>query len=216
MNNDPHVENIRFEPNSKPYLFKRIISDGFDTVLIFLLFMIISALVLSSPLAGIYNEHYENCKKVVESAKEEFGDDNQAIAESLQNNAYYLDERFAANLHSYILKILAGFIAEAAVLLAFPMLSKKRQTPGKKLTRIMPFCEKKQTRAPRRSILRRFLFIFIIDSVFLYLYTGILTFILVPVIRLTEMLLNKKNKTICDAVSGIMIIEELSYDGIDK
>ena len=32
----------------------------------------------------------------------------------------------------------------------------------------------------------------------------------------TKMFLNSKNKTICDALTGIMIIEKLSYDGIDK
>ena len=216
MNEGNIDEKIELEPNSKPYLIKRIISDGFDTAVVFLLFMVISALIFSTPLANVYNEHYENCKSTVESAKEEFGDDNAAITESLQKNAYYLDERFAANLHSYLLKLLAGALAEAAVLLVFPLISKFRATPGKLLTGIMPFCEKKQTKATGRLILRRFVFIFIIDSAFLYLYTGILTFLLVPVIRLIEMLLNKKNKTLCDAISGIMIIERLSYDGIDK
>ena len=59
-----------------------------------------------------------------------------------------------------------------------------------------------------------YLFIFLIDSLGLYLFTGILTFLMVPVVRLMEMLLNKKNKTICDFVTGIMVIEKLSYNGI--
>ncbi len=45
--------------------------------------------------------------------------------------------------------------------------------------------------------------------------TGTLTFLLVAVIRLTEMLLNRKNKTLCDFLTGIMIIETMSYDGIN-
>ena len=215
MMNGYSGEKIRLEPNSKPYLLKRIISDGFDVVVIFLLFMIISAALFSSPLADTYNTHYDNCVKVHESAIEEYGEDTEAIGESLKNNAYYRDEQFAANLHSYLLKLLAGFIAEATVLLVVPLISKVRGTPGKMLTRIMPFSEKKQTKASGMRIVGRFVFVFVIDSAFLYLYTGILTFILVPVIRLTEMLLNKKNKTICDAVTGIMIIEQLSYNGID-
>lgn len=208
-------EKIKLEPNSKPYLLKRIIADCFDAVVIFLLFMLLSSAVFSSPLAKTYNEHYSNCKKVQDSAIEEFGNDAEAISKALNGNDYYLEERFAANLHGYLLKLLAGFVAEAAVLLLVPMLSKTRSTLGKTLTRIMPFCERKRARASRLSILGRFAFIFIIDSAFLYLFTGIYTFLLVPVIRLTEMLLSKKNKTICDTVSGIMIIEQLSYDGID-
>ena len=205
------------EPNSKPYLFKRIISDGLDIVVIFLLFMILSSLIFSSPLAKTYNEHYENYKKVQESAIEEFGKDNiEAITNSLNGNDYYRNEQFAANLHGYLLKLLAGFLAEAVILLAFPMISKSRCTPGKMMTKIIPFCERRQSRASRLSISGRFAFIFIIDSAFLYLFTGIYTFLLVPVIRLIEMLLNKKNKTICDAVTGVMIIEQLSYDGIDS
>ena len=208
-------EKIKLEPNSKPYLLKRIISDGFDVVVIFLLFVALSSVIFSSPLAKTYNEHYDNYKKVQESVIEEFGNDAETISNVLSGNDYYLEERFAANLHGYLLKLLAGFIAEAAVLLLVPMLSKTRGTLGKTLTRIMPFCERKRARASRLSILGRFAFIFIIDSAFLYLFTGIYTFLLVPVIRLTEMLLNNKNKTICDTVSGIMIIEQLSYDGID-
>lgn len=207
---------LKLEPNSKPYLFKRIISDSFDTVIIFLLFMVLSSAVFSSPLAKTYDEHYANCKAIQDAAVEEFGNDAKAITDSLNGNEYFREERFAANLHSYLLKLLAGFIAEAAVLLAAPVFSGLRKTPGKMMTGIMPFCERKHAKATRLSILGRFLFVFFIDSAFLYLYTGILTFLLVPVIRLIEMLLNQKNKTICDALSGVMIIEQLSYDGIDR
>ena len=216
MNDGLRDEKIKLEPNSKPYLLKRIISDGFDTVVIFLLFMLMSTLIFSSPIAKIYNEHCDNYKKVQESAIEEFGSDTAAITESLNNNAYYLDERFAANLHGYLLKLLAGFIAEAVVLVAVPLISRVRGTPGKLLTKIMPFCEKKQARASIASVFAGFAFIFIIDSALLYLLTGIYTFLLVPVLRLTVMLLNKKNKTLCDALRGITVIEQLSYNGIDK
>ena len=209
-------EKHSIEPNSKPYLLKRIISDGFDTVVVFLLFMILSAAIFNSPLANVYNEHYENCKSIQNSALEEFGNDAEAINRSLNDNVKYLDERLAANIHSFLLKMLAGFLAEAAVLLVFPLIVRTRATPGKMLTKLMPFSEKKQAPASRSAIIGRFVFIFVIDSAFLYLFTGVYTFLLVPVIRLTEMLLNKKNKTICDALSGIMIIEQLSYDGIDK
>ena len=79
----------------------------------------------------------------------------------------------------------------------------------------MPFNEKRQSRITWVQILYRFLFVFLIDSLVLYLVTGILTFLLVPLLRLTEMLLNKKNKTLCDYVTGVTMIEQLSYDGIN-
>ena len=207
---------LDLEPNSKPYLFKRIVSDGFDTVLIFVLFMILSASVFASPLASVYNTHHENYKRVQNEAVEKYGNDAEAITNKLKSDGYYLDEQFAANLHAYLLKLLSGFIAEAAVLLIVPLVSTQRGTPGKLMTGIIPYNEKKQTRASRPAIIARFIFVFLIDSAFFYLFTGIFTFLLIPVIRLIEMLFNKKNKTICDAVSGIMMIEKLSYDGIDK
>ena len=213
-NGSPDVK-LGLEPNSKPYLLKRIISDGFDTVLIFVLFMALSALIFVSPLANVYNLHYGNYKKVQEQTANEYADDAAAITEKLNNDAYYREEQFAANLHAYLLKLLAGFIAEAAVLLIIPLISKQRCTPGKLMTGVIPFSERRQAKASRLAVIYRFIFIFIIDSAVLYLFTGILTFLLVPVIRLMEMLLNKKNKTVCDAVTGIMIIEKLSYNGID-
>ena len=215
MKNGEADVKLDLEPNSKPYLLKRIISDGFDTVLIFVLFMALSALIFASPLANVYNTHYENYKKIQDSVKEEYRDDAAAITEKLNSDRTYRDEQFAANLHSYVLKLLAGFIAEAAMLLLIPLISKGRCTPGKLMTGLIPFNEKRQARASRLTVFFRFLFIFIIDSAILYLFTGILTFLLVPVIRLIEMLFNKKNKTICDAVTGVMIIEKLSYNGID-
>ena len=208
--------NIQLEPNSKPYLLKRIISDGFDTVSIFVLFMVISALIFASPLANVYNEHYENYKRVKDEAVAEYGDNAEAITNKLSTDRYYLDEQFAANLHSYLLKLLAGFIAEAAVLAAVPLISKQRGTPGKLMTGIIPFKEKKQTKADAKTILLRFVYVFIIDGAVFYLFTGIFTFLLIPVIRLVEILINKKNKTLCDALTGVMMIEKLSYDGIDK
>jgi len=216
MNDHAPGNGIKLEPNSKPYLLKRIISDGFDTVLVFLLFMTFSALVFSTPLADTYNRHYENYKEVQERVIEEYGDNAGAINEILGNDGYYRDERFAANLHGYILKLTAGIISEAIVLLFVPLLSPERATPGKILMRLMPYCERKRTRATRASVLGRFIFVLVIDSALFYLLTGVLTFLLIPVIRLIEMLLNKKNKTVCDVLSGVMIIEQLSYDGIDN
>ena len=215
MANDQDGGRTKLEPNAKPFLLKRIISDGFDTVAVFILFMLFSMLAFHSPLAKTYDRHNENCVRMREDAVAELGNDPEAIGDYLNRSAAYQEERFAANLHAYLLKLLAGFAAEAAVLLVFPLVLKDRCTPGKRMTGIMPFSPRKRARASRLAILGRFAFLFLIDSAFLYLYTGIYTFLLVPVIRLTEMLLNEKNKTVCDAVSGILIIETSSYDGID-
>ena len=82
------------------------------------------------------------------------------------------------------------------------------------MTGLVPFNERKQRKAVWYQILYRFLFVFILDGLGLYLLTGIWTFALVPVLRLIEILCSRKDKTVCDMITGILIIEKLSYSGI--
>ena len=206
---------FEIEPNSRPYLLKRVLSDGFDTVLIFALFMLLTMLLLKTPLAGTYQRHYERAQAILKETAEAYGNDEKAVSDALNQNDEYRNELFAANLHSFLLKALAGFIAEALILLLVPFLNRNRCTPGKLMTGIMPFNERRQSRGVWDQILYRFLYVFLIDSLAFYLFTGILTFILIPVLRFTELLFSKKHKTLCDLITGVMIIEKLSYDGIN-
>ena len=203
------------ERNSKPFLIKRLIADGFDTVLIFGLFMLFTALIMQSPLAEGYNAHYERITAIESETEQACGSDAEAIEKALRENREYLDERFAASLNSYVLKAAAAFPACALTLLAVPLLNRGRATPGKLMTGVMPFNERRRRRALWYQILLRFLFVYFIDGLGLYMFTGIWTFALVPVLRLIEILCTKKNKTVCDGITGIMIIEKLSYSGID-
>ena len=59
MGTEVQGKTAEIEPNSKPYLLKRIISDGFDTVLILGLFLLFMALIMRLPLADAYHGHYE-------------------------------------------------------------------------------------------------------------------------------------------------------------
>ena len=210
--NDTQIE---IEPNSRPYLLKRILADGFDTVLIFALFMLFAMLILKTPLADTYHMHYDAAKTILERTAKAYGNDQEAVSAALREDHVYRDEMFAANLHSYLLKALSGLAAEALILLLVPFLNRNRCTPGKLMTGVMPFNELRQSRVVWYQILYRFLFVFLIDSLAFYLFTGILTFLLIPGLRLTEMLFSKKHKTLCDLITGVMIIEKLSYDGIN-
>ena len=215
MKADINGTQIEIEPNSRPYLLKRILADGFDTVLIFALFMLFAMLILKTPLADTYHMHYDAAKTILERTAKAYGNDQEAVSSALREDHVYRDEMFAANLHSYLLKALSGLAAEALILLLVPFLNRNRCTPGKLMTGVMPFNELRQSRVVWYQILYRFLFVFLIDSLAFYLFTGILTFLLIPVLRLTEMLFSKKHKTLCDLITGVMIIEKLSYDGIN-
>lgn len=206
---------VEIERNSKPYLLKRLIADGFDTVLIFGLFLLFTALMMQSALAANYNSHYERFTAIEKETVEACGGNAETAAAALSADREYLDERFAASFNSYVLKAAAAFPACALVLLAVPLVNRQRATPGKLMTGVMPFNEKRRRSALWYQILLRFLFVYFIDGLGLYLFTGIWTFVLVPVLRLIEILCSKKDKAVCDAITGIMIIEKLSYSGID-
>ena len=208
---------IEIEANSKPYLLKRIIADGFDIVLIFALFMLLTALVMRTPMAKTYRSHIVRAQEIAKEYYERLDGVVSAdeVREALQKDEEYRDERFAANLHGYLLEALSAFISEGIVLLAVPLLNKDKSTPGKLMTSVMLFSRKRQGRASGLQILSRFLFVFFIDSLALYLFTGIYTFLLVPVLRITEMLLNRENRNICDFMTGLTVIEKISYDGIN-
>ncbi|MBP5224119.1 MAG: hypothetical protein J6Z38_00835, partial [Lachnospiraceae bacterium] len=109
---------IEIEPNSRPYLIKRILSDGFDILTVFFLYLLFTFLILETSLAATYRTHYERAAEIAKEAAERLGNDSQAIRTELRANQEYLDENFAANLHGYFLKGLAVFLAEAILLLA--------------------------------------------------------------------------------------------------
>ncbi|MCR5664017.1 MAG: RDD family protein [Oscillospiraceae bacterium] len=205
---------IELEPNSRPYLLKRIIADGFDVLLLFALFMLLMLLILRTPAADAYHEHAGRAQAIEAETAAALQNDAEAVSAALSENGEYRDELFAANLRSYVLKAAACLLAELLLFVAVPLLNRSRATPGKLMTGIMPFNVKRQSAATVPQILYRFLFVLLIDSLPFYLYAGIYTFLLVPILRLTELLMSRKNRTVCDLITGITIIEKLSFDGV--
>ena len=192
MRSEINGQVIDIEPNSRPHILKRIAADGFDITTVFFAFLILTYLILNTPLANTYNEHYEKYKAIEETVKAQYGDDAEAISNALNGNDEYRNEVFAANLHGYILNSVACLGAETIFLLIIPLSNKNRATLGKQLTGVMVFDPRRQARATWYQAVFRFLFAYLFDSLTLYLFTGVLTFLLVPVLRLIQILLNKK------------------------
>ncbi|MBR0137269.1 MAG: RDD family protein [Erysipelotrichaceae bacterium] len=206
---------FEIEPNSSPYLLKRMIADGFDIVTLFFLFMLVTWLIMKTPLASTYNMHAETCRGIQNRVLEQVNNDLYAAREILSNDQQYADELFAANLHGFILKMISCLIAEAVLFLIIPLSNKAGATCGRLMTGIMLFNEQRQSLASKLRIFARFIFIFLFESVSLYIWTGIYTFMLVPVLRFIVMMLNKKHKTVCDLLTGTTMIEKLSYRPLD-
>ena len=198
--------------NTKPILIKRFICDGFDLMSLYLLFMLLMFMIMNTSLAETYNRHLVNYLKIEYQVKENAVNADE-VSEMLNSNQEYQDELFSANLHSFILKALALFIGETILYLLIPMLNKDYLTLGKILTGLMLFNESRQTKASRLQVVLRYVFMYLV-SISLYPWTGIYTFVLIAVIRLIVIMLNEKDKTLCDYVSQTMLIDKESYSSI--
>ena len=71
---------IELEPNSRPYLLKRMLADGFDIVVIFALFMLFTMLIMKIPLSNTYHMHYEKCLAIQKETAVQFQNDAEICA----------------------------------------------------------------------------------------------------------------------------------------
>ena len=201
-------------PNSPPLLLKRIISDGFDIVTLFFLFVLITFIIMRTPLAGEYNRHLDTCRTIQQETVDAAGGNMEIVKQKLAENAAYNDELFAANLHGFLLKTLAGAVSEAILYLLIPLLNADGATLGRKMTGILLFDPRRQAKARWYQLLGRFALIFTFESFALYFWTGIYTFLFVPLLRITVIMLNRNNRTLCDYMTSTMLIEKVSYSPI--
>lgn len=191
---------------------RRLIAGGFDAVTLCLLFMLFTFLLNLTPLSRTAKGHLERCREIQQRVTEEHGGDIEAVKQALAGDPEYREELFAAQLHNYLLQSAACLAAEGILFLAVPLANGYRATCGMLLTGTGVFDPSRQTWAPPRRITVRFLFILFIDSLLLYPWTGMLTFLLVPVLRLIQLMLSGKGKTIIDHLTGTEIAETAGRD----
>lgn len=158
----------------------------------------------------------ENVSKYYIVTKDEniTNDEIALYRELLKKDNNYQETKFAAALHQYLISALSGAISEVVLFLVIPLCNKKRATGGQLLTGISLLSLSRQTYAKWYQVLARFLLILIIESCILYLWTGIYTFFLIPVLDIVIMLINKKNRSLRDYLTGTMLIEDKSYSSI--
>ncbi|MBR5754995.1 MAG: RDD family protein [Erysipelotrichaceae bacterium] len=198
---------LDLEPNSKPYLLKRFIADGFDLTCLFILVMLIAFLVEKTPIADRYRTHVRNYEAIEREVLENA--EAGKVNDILQNDEEYQSEVFAANLHHYLLVMLEVFIGELVLFAIVPLLN-GGSSLGKSMTGILLFDRSRQAKANRMQVLYRFMFLYF-ESIVLYPWTGIYTFALIAVLRFIVMMTNGNNRTLCDYASGTMYIEKMSY-----
>ena len=85
MKADVGGRQIELSPNSKPYLLKRMVADGFDILLIFGLFMLFTMILLRTPIAETYQRHFDKVQAIQKETVEALGNDAKAVTEALAN-----------------------------------------------------------------------------------------------------------------------------------
>ena len=190
------------ERSVSPSLFRRAVRFGFDLMSLFLLYLLLVWLMTLTPLWDKADAHLQRCAEIQSAALEECGGDRQKAEEILSGDPEYREELFAYELRSYLLKAACAAAAETVLFLIVPLRSETRSTAGMALTDLGLFDPSALTWAPGAKVFYRFLFILLIDSLALYPWTGLYTFLLVPVLRVIQLMLFGSRRTICDYLTG--------------
>lgn len=164
----------------------------------------------------VYVDENTNQEYIVVTNKEASQQDIEAYNKLLKEDEKYQDLKFAAGLQSYVILVFSCFICEIILFLIIPLCNKYKASIGQLLTGISIITPSRQTYVKWYQVLIKFLFIFIFESCFLFLWAGVYTLLLVPVLDLIVMLLNKDNRSLRDFISNSMLIEKLSYSFLNN
>lgn len=141
---------------------------------------------------------------------------SKAFSNALKNDETYQNYRFDYRLNMYGMDMLALFVAESIVLLAVPLINKRRATPGKLLTGLMLINSKYETPARWFQVVGRFAWQYLIESALFYLFIETWTLIAVPALIFIITLFNKKRRTLHDFISVTRVIDKKTFLPIDK
>lgn len=202
---------MEIKENSKPILIKRIISDSFDIMSLFILFMLFMYIFMRLPIADKINEYIFKYQEIEKQVLVSINNNQTLASDLLNQNEEYKNLLFATSLNSFLLKAFAGLISEAILFVVIPLTNKDKNSLGRLLTGLLLFDESRMSLISNKQLILRFIFIFFVESIALYPWTGVYTFIFVGVLRLIVIMLNNKDKTLCDYFSGTMLIEKMSY-----
>jgi len=134
---------------------------------------------------------------------------------NLDNNDNYQEVKMRYHLHNYVITaILCGGIAETIFFFIIPLTNKYRATIGKLLCGTMLYSIRNQTRVEWYDLIKRFVFLLIIESWVFYFFMAQFTYIIVPIGMYIISLFSKQGRTLHDFVSGSMVIDSRSYSPI--
>lgn len=118
---------------------------------------------------------------------------------------------FTYKLNYFVIVITSAACAETICLLIIPLVNKRRATLGVLFASGIVISKKYVDKARWYNILFRYLFILIINTIFLYFVLGDIILFLMPFITMLSQLTNKDRRAIHDLCSGVMIVDKRTY-----
>lgn len=131
--------------------------------------------------------------------------------QTLKDNSTYGNLTFDKDLINYGINVLCGTVTLGIFLLSVPLLNKRRATIGQLFSEEQLFAVRYQSRARWYQVLFRFLIIFIIDGCLPFLFFGLYTFFIVPVIFLIISCLSKSGRTLHNLITGTKLIDKKTF-----
>ncbi len=171
-------------------------------------------------------EYYYIVKNVSFTTREEQqAKYNEYVNEIKKDKTYtvttYLGETYTINhsdastyrhIHNYVLTISVGFVLEILYFFVIPMIKNNGMTPGMFITNIRMISSRDYMKPKWSQYFGRFLFIFFIESSLPYFGLAEYTMLAVPaILAVFVIIFRKKNQTLHDLVSGIMVIERSTF-----
>lgn len=138
-----------------------------------------------------------------------------AYIKAINSNQNYKDCIFGCDLHNYLICALAFAVSETVLFLIIPLIDKKRRTIGKIVVNISLYSIKNQSYAYWYHVMFRWLLTLVFETLVLFPFLSMYTFIAVPVIEIVFSLINTENRSLRDVCTLTKLIEDKSYLPID-
>ncbi|HNX15929.1 MAG TPA: RDD family protein [Bacilli bacterium] len=146
--------------------------------------------------------------KIIANPTEEIRD---SYIQSIKANEAYSNLTFDKDLINYGINVLCGTFTLGIFLLAVPLMNQRRATIGQLFAEEQLFATRYESRALWYQVLFRYLFILIICGCLPFLFFGLYTFFIVPVVFLVIASLTKSGRTLHDLITGTKVIDKKTF-----
>lgn len=162
--------------------------------------------------SGSIHYYYDNDSQYVVVLKNEYSDaELDKYIDLMDSSKRLSNANFDTRLINYGFNVLAGGLSTLLFLFVIPLLNKRKTTIGGMFSEQQIISARHEGRARWYQLLIRYLFVFIIDGCFPFLFLELTTFVIFPFLFLVISLLSKSGRTLHCVISQTKIIDKRSY-----